>query len=122
MEELSAVDPSAGVIVDVQNTICNNALLRWATSEQNRRWLDALLQGATLPEKQHYIPPWHNANEIPLQPEEYLKMRQLGKAKQIVVPPVPSESLNKNMSALNPDEVEPEKLTKYKPPAENQNQ
>ena len=31
VEELSAVDPSAGVIVDVQNTICNNALLRWAT-------------------------------------------------------------------------------------------
>src|ERR1700722_9209541 len=29
VEELSAVDPSAGVIVDVQNTICNNALLRW---------------------------------------------------------------------------------------------
>src|SRR5215471_17638700 len=26
VEELSAVDPSAGVIVDVQNTICNNAL------------------------------------------------------------------------------------------------
>ncbi len=34
VEELSAVDPSAGVIVDVQNTICNNALLRWATPEQ----------------------------------------------------------------------------------------
>src|SRR5450756_2231254 len=32
VEELSAVDPSAGVIVDVQNTICNNALLRWALS------------------------------------------------------------------------------------------
>ena len=31
VEELSAVDPSAGVIVDVQNTICNNALIRWAT-------------------------------------------------------------------------------------------
>jgi len=34
VEELSAVDPSAGVIVDVQNTICNNALMRWATPEQ----------------------------------------------------------------------------------------
>src|SRR5213080_3433 len=32
VEELSAVDPSAGVIVDVQNTICNNALLKWATA------------------------------------------------------------------------------------------
>jgi len=30
VEELSAVDPSAGVIVDVQNTIVNNAILRWA--------------------------------------------------------------------------------------------
>src|SRR5207248_5098460 len=28
VEELSAVDPSAGVIVDVQNTIANNAVLR----------------------------------------------------------------------------------------------
>ena len=36
VEELSAVDPSAGVIVDVQNTICNNALLRWATPEQSQ--------------------------------------------------------------------------------------
>src|SRR6266498_1268731 len=26
VEEPSAIDPSAGVIVDVQNTICNNAL------------------------------------------------------------------------------------------------
>src|SRR5580698_4451388 len=42
VEELSAVDPSAGVIVDVQNTICNNALLRWASSEQKRRFLPAL--------------------------------------------------------------------------------
>src|SRR6266403_3838694 len=30
VEELSAVDPSAGVIVVVQNTIVNNAILRWA--------------------------------------------------------------------------------------------
>ncbi len=73
--------------------------------EQNRRWLDALLQGATLPENLHYIPPWHGANEMPLTPEEYLKMRQLGKEKQIVVPPVPSESLDKKMSALTPDAV-----------------
>ena len=31
VEELSRVDPSAGVIVDVQNTLVNNALLRWTT-------------------------------------------------------------------------------------------
>ncbi len=42
VEELSAVDPSAGVIVDVQNTICNNALLRWATPEQKKKYLPRL--------------------------------------------------------------------------------
>ena len=42
VEELSAVDPSAGVIVDVQNTICNNAMLRWADAEQKRRYLPRL--------------------------------------------------------------------------------
>ena len=40
--ELSAVDPSAGVIVDVQNTICNNAVLRWATPEQKKKYLPRL--------------------------------------------------------------------------------
>ncbi len=44
VEELSAVDPSAGVIVDVQNTICNNALLRWATAEQKSKYLPRLAQ------------------------------------------------------------------------------
>src|SRR6476646_1219245 len=44
VEELSAVDPSAGVIVDVQNTICNNALLRWATAEQKARDLRRLAE------------------------------------------------------------------------------
>src|SRR5580692_6174710 len=42
VEELSAVDPSAGVIVDVQNTICNNALLRWASAEQKAKYLPRL--------------------------------------------------------------------------------
>ena len=42
VEELSAVDPSAGVIVDVQNTICNNALLKWATPEQKAKYLPKL--------------------------------------------------------------------------------
>ena len=45
VEELSAVDPSAGVIVDVQNTICNNALLRWATADQKTRYLPRLAAG-----------------------------------------------------------------------------
>jgi butyryl-CoA dehydrogenase/short/branched chain acyl-CoA dehydrogenase len=39
VEEVSAVDPSAGVIVDVQNTLVNNALLRWTTDEQKKRYL-----------------------------------------------------------------------------------
>src|SRR5947208_5626370 len=42
VEELSAVDPSAGVIVDVQNTIVNNAILRWANPEQKKRYLTRL--------------------------------------------------------------------------------
>jgi butyryl-CoA dehydrogenase/short/branched chain acyl-CoA dehydrogenase len=44
VEELSAVDPSAGVIVDVQNTICNNALLRWGTPGQKARYLPRLAE------------------------------------------------------------------------------
>ncbi|MGO9009536.1 MAG: acyl-CoA dehydrogenase [Bryobacteraceae bacterium] len=44
VEELSAVDPSAGVIVDVQNTICNNALLRWADAAQKTRYLPRLAE------------------------------------------------------------------------------
>jgi alkylation response protein AidB-like acyl-CoA dehydrogenase len=42
VEELSAVDPSAGVIVDVQNTIVNNAIMRWANTEQKQRYLPRL--------------------------------------------------------------------------------
>src|SRR5271154_334993 len=39
VEEISAVDPSVGVLVDVQNTLCINALLRWGSSEQKKRLL-----------------------------------------------------------------------------------
>ncbi len=42
VETLAEVDPSAAVIVDVQNTIANNILLRWGTDEQKRRYLPAL--------------------------------------------------------------------------------
>lgn len=42
IEELAAVDPSAAVIVDVQNTLVNNAILRWATPDQKRMWLPRL--------------------------------------------------------------------------------
>ncbi len=39
VEEISRVDPSAGVVVDVQNTLVNNALMRWTTKDQKRRYL-----------------------------------------------------------------------------------
>ncbi len=42
VEEISAVDPSVGVLVDVQNTLCINALMRWATEEQKRKYLTRL--------------------------------------------------------------------------------
>ncbi|WP_255550921.1 acyl-CoA dehydrogenase [Granulicella sp. dw_53] len=42
VEALSGVDPSVGVLVDVQNTLCINALVRWATEEQKRRYLTRL--------------------------------------------------------------------------------
>ena len=37
VEEISRVDPSVAVIVDVQNTLVINALLRWATRDQQAR-------------------------------------------------------------------------------------
>jgi butyryl-CoA dehydrogenase/short/branched chain acyl-CoA dehydrogenase len=39
VEELSRADASAGVVVDVQNTLVNNALLRWANPEQKKNYL-----------------------------------------------------------------------------------
>ena len=42
VEEISAVDPSVGVLVDVQNTLCINALIRWATGEQKKKYLTRL--------------------------------------------------------------------------------
>jgi len=42
VEELSAVDASVGVLVDVQNTLVNNALLRWGSAEQKERYLPRL--------------------------------------------------------------------------------
>ncbi len=45
VEELSRVDPSVGVLVDVQNTLVNNALLKWGTEEQLGRHLPRLAAG-----------------------------------------------------------------------------
>src|ERR1700722_1661681 len=42
VEEISALDPSVGVLVDVQNTLCINALARWATEEQKSKYLTRL--------------------------------------------------------------------------------
>jgi len=42
IEELGAVDPAVSVCVDVQNTLVNNAILRWATDEQKRRYCPRL--------------------------------------------------------------------------------
>jgi alkylation response protein AidB-like acyl-CoA dehydrogenase len=39
VEELSRVDPSIGVLVDVQNTLVINALVRWGTEDIKRRYL-----------------------------------------------------------------------------------
>lgn len=39
VEEISRVDASAGVVVDVQNTLTANALLRWANDEQKKHYL-----------------------------------------------------------------------------------
>jgi len=44
IEELSRVDASVGVLVDVQNTLVNNALLRWGTPEQHAAWLPKMAQ------------------------------------------------------------------------------
>ena len=39
VEEISRVDPSCGVLVDVQNTLVNNALIRWGTDAQKQKYL-----------------------------------------------------------------------------------
>src|SRR5688572_27631316 len=42
VEELSRVDASVGVFVDVQNTLVNNALLRWGNEDQKKKYLTQL--------------------------------------------------------------------------------
>jgi alkylation response protein AidB-like acyl-CoA dehydrogenase len=42
VEELSRVDPSVGVLVDVQNTLVANALLRFGNDDLKRRYLTKL--------------------------------------------------------------------------------
>jgi len=45
VEALSRVDPSIGVLVDVQNTLVINALLRWGTEAQKSAFLPKLASG-----------------------------------------------------------------------------
>jgi acyl-CoA dehydrogenase len=42
VEAISSVDPAVGVLVDVQNTLCINALVRWATEAQKQQYLTRL--------------------------------------------------------------------------------
>ena len=45
VEELSRVDASAGVVVDVQNTLVNNAIMRWGNEKQKSKYLPQLASG-----------------------------------------------------------------------------
>ncbi len=42
VEELAKVDPTTAVIVDVQNTLVNNAIERWGNREQKKQYLSRL--------------------------------------------------------------------------------
>ncbi|MGA8530478.1 MAG: acyl-CoA dehydrogenase [Acidobacteriaceae bacterium] len=46
VEEIARVDPAVAVIVDVQNTLAVNALLRWGTAEQKQLWIPRMAQQA----------------------------------------------------------------------------
>lgn len=43
VESLSKVDPSAGVIIDVQNTLVNNIFKKWANKEQQAKYFPRLV-------------------------------------------------------------------------------
>jgi len=45
VEELSRVDPSVAVLVDVQNTLVVNALVKWGSVDVQQRFLTALAAG-----------------------------------------------------------------------------
>src|SRR5713101_9828391 len=44
IEEFSRVDASAGVVIDVQNTLVSNALRRWGNEAQKKKFLPRLAQ------------------------------------------------------------------------------
>ncbi len=43
IEEISAVDPAVGTLVDVQNTLTVNALLQWGTEAQKQKYLPRIV-------------------------------------------------------------------------------
>ena len=45
VEAISQVDPSVGVLIDVQNTLVINALARWGSDDLKRKYLSALAEG-----------------------------------------------------------------------------
>ena len=47
VEEISAVDPAVGVLVDVQNTLVISALMKWANATQKKQWLPRLAKNLT---------------------------------------------------------------------------
>ena len=49
VEALSRVDPSIGVLVDVQNTLVINALLRWGSEDIKQRYLPRLAADSSAP-------------------------------------------------------------------------
>ncbi len=46
VEEVSRADPSVGVVVDVQNTLVANAILRWGSEAQQEKFLRKMASGA----------------------------------------------------------------------------
>lgn len=42
IEELSKVDPSIGLVCDLQNTICNTVIQKFASKEQQQKYLPRL--------------------------------------------------------------------------------
>lgn len=42
IEELARVDPSVSVMVDVHNTLCNTAILKWGSEHLKKEWLPRL--------------------------------------------------------------------------------
>jgi butyryl-CoA dehydrogenase/short/branched chain acyl-CoA dehydrogenase len=45
VEALAAVDPSVALVIDIQNTLCNTAFLRWGTDAQKHLWLPQFASG-----------------------------------------------------------------------------